>query len=854
MIDITNLFSSDTQEKSLTDIFSDYINNNSKQDSINMSVKDTPALTQGEKFLKYQTKIKDIVSNESNQYSDLDIEGFTSESFSTLSSNVDKSINKNFMNVSDTKINNALDVTIKDYKKITDAIEKKTKDYFNRVSTKNPYLGKNIKFSDGTVCYVTNQGVAKPYKGNTFGSISGKNGCPTAVVQVNLKWSSSYTEGATIPTNPPLLVGTPMKTDTSCGNEGRNVYVDSTLYKPSATYDGCYINSGSMKYVGDAPDKTGAAKGKYSYEACQQAAASSGSQFFALQNVSPSTDLGYCSIGNDGRAATKLGKSTILGNKVMLWQSGTGGKPGNIAKITKEGGLVVISSTGTTLFSTPVKNLQPTNLVGCYTNDLKTPAMTAYNNGAQIYNDKQCQTIAEQGKYAYYGLSDPASGAGAKCLLGNDIKSIQNGGVSQSCATLANMTKTGGQDSTAVYRTKDAGYLFLLRLGDDGSMYIQETSKWSIIWNANTAGRLKDSEPNYIAKKGKYGRDYLTSNGDTLASGDWIASNNGKMGLFMQSDGNLVLYAFVMKENCNPMKNSKLGGGVKADALYKMDKVGVPSAVGSVGYVDEDALLYTYPSNNTGLTTKYTTFTGFDSAGNDIKGASKANSSIANCQKDCDANKGCFGFVFDNERKMCYPKGAGVVNNTLINNPKINTYVRNKGPIKLPEGVKDNSVVNIDSLQFSKYSKAGPVKGPYGLLKATGADMKQEKQTSSKLAGIVPQISNETKQFLSSNTTINSDMKSASTGLDIYGGKYKSASDVVDLLDPKKREGFKNSLESELQNLRDMENKIVSLHDNNIDNMLEDSDIVILQQNYHYILWSILAITTTLVAIKVLNK
>jgi len=123
------------------------------------------------------------------------------------------------------------------YKEITT----KSLSTLNRLSSNNPYLNKNIRFRDGTTCYVTNQGIAKPYTSwSIYKNTIGKNGCPKDVIKLNIPWSRSFIQGAVIPTNPELIVGPNMIENESCGAEGKNVYVSALINNPSSEYIGCY--------------------------------------------------------------------------------------------------------------------------------------------------------------------------------------------------------------------------------------------------------------------------------------------------------------------------------------------------------------------------------------------------------------------------------------------------------------------------------------------------------------------------------------------------------------------------------------------------------------------------------------
>jgi hypothetical protein len=49
-------------------------------------------------------------------------------------------------------------------------------------------------------------------------------------------------------------------------------------------------------------------------------------------------------------------------------------------------------------------------------------------------------------------------------------------------------------------------------------------------------------------------------------------------------------------------------------------------------------------------------------------------------------------------------------------------------------------------------------------------------------------------------------------------------------------------------------NKKVTNFDTNVENMLKDSDIVVLQKNYNYLFWSILAVGTVLISMNIAKK
>ena len=124
--------------------------------------------------------------------------------------------------------------SLKEYNDLLAKVSGSTTGYINRTSSNNRYLNKYISWSDnGAIMYVTNQGVAKHITNWTaYEGMWGKKGCPTdkSLIKLDIPWNDSYLiEGTTIPTRPPLVVGTSISAAQSCGNEGNNVYVKSLV-------------------------------------------------------------------------------------------------------------------------------------------------------------------------------------------------------------------------------------------------------------------------------------------------------------------------------------------------------------------------------------------------------------------------------------------------------------------------------------------------------------------------------------------------------------------------------------------------------------------------------------------------
>jgi hypothetical protein len=219
----------------------------------NSTFLESNSLMQGSKFKNYQNKkiMKQEVNNTPL------IEGFTATELTTKSNNV---INETQINKQDEQILQNLkseyQKTLEQYNSILKSIENDSKIFIDRTNPNNPYLNKTIKFTTGHICYVTNQGVVKYIPSQ---EIWDSVNAPKDVINVNLPWLNEYNKkGVNIPTQPPLITGTPVKKGQSLGNEGKNIRANSIIQNKNATNMGCFIDdfeNPTLTYIGDKPPR-----------------------------------------------------------------------------------------------------------------------------------------------------------------------------------------------------------------------------------------------------------------------------------------------------------------------------------------------------------------------------------------------------------------------------------------------------------------------------------------------------------------------------------------------------------------------------------------------------------------------
>lgn len=817
---------------SIVNLFSDFNDSTKTKRHKKESYNITPSLNQGENFKKYQKKIKknleEVIENVNSK------EGFTGMPSSSqnntqnntgLTNQTSQLIENNSMSPSQEKtvqnLKSQYNSTLSQYSSLLAKMNQTASNYFNRTNSNNPYLNKVVSFTTGEKAYVTNMGVLKYIPSNDIlNSIPSSN----QIVQLDMSWNNLWSSpGAQIPTNPPLLSGTPLQSQQSLGNEGTNVYVNRLNNNPKSAYTGCYADNASsplMTFVGAKPSSD--ASGSFTYNMCQQAAIDGGYQYFALQNVDNSTSKGYCAVSNNQTTATSLGVSTVQNGQYSLWNSNTGGQSGNTATLTNTGSLAVINSNGQSVYITPNSNAQPSNYLGCYA-DKSNRAMTKYNNGKKQYNLDQCQQAASDASYQFFGLQNSTSGTNAQCFLSNNFSQASEYGIAGNCTQISDGSWSGGGWSNAIYNTDDPNSNYYLILQDNGNMSINRgtgpNDNQGNIWSSNTNGKQKSANPSYAATKGKYGKNWIP-NDSTLAAGDFIGSNSGNIVLMMQTDGNLVLYTFDVASNCAKMSDGNMGAGAGGNALYDILGQTFPDNISKLGYIGANSELHTYPSTNIKYANSYTLVPGSDSTGNDIAGASYSNATVSSCMNTCNNNSQCGGFTFTNN--TCNPKTSGMYpSGSKQNNQAVSLYFRNKTPIKIPNGVQ-NVINNIDSVTYQNYIVGNNTNSVNLGLDSAVSAQKQELSTLEKtLNNLASQLSELTGETVS-------DLNNNENQLD------------------KNIKGIGNYLKDIKVN-----NTKIKDFNSNSEAILQDSDLTVLKENQNYILWSILAVATVIISMNI---
>jgi molecular chaperone GrpE (heat shock protein) len=155
------------------------------------------------------------------------------------------------------------------------------------------------------------------------------------------------------------------------------------------------------------------------------------------------------------------------------------------------------------------------------------------------------------------------------------------------------------------------------------------------------------------------------------------------------------------------------------------------------------------------------------------------------------------------------------------------TYVRAMMPESPPLGVSQNTN-NTDTITYNNYVNGGAISNEYGLAQATSVQQQQLSQLQTQLNLLTQQITTITSQYENGVNELESQSQENVSGLSGYL--------------------------SQLINTNDNISSTTKMNSGNLQNILSDSDIIVLQKNYSYLVWSILAVGTVLITMNIVKK
>ena len=310
--------------KLISNIQTTFINNDEKDDKKHPS----RFQTQGEKYLKYNEMRTDEIKPQFKLM----------ENFSIMNNNAVENKNKK-------EIQELIDLD-KEYKKKLSQysnqrqiLMRDTNMYLNKISSsENRLLGQNVRFNNGEIGYVTEQGLYKKYDSfDLYQNTIGKNGCPSNYEQLNIN-----RDGDKIGTNPPLNLGSSMEWGQSCGNAGKNVYVINSEEPDEPTYVGCYKSSSDngLTYQSDMGSTA-------DINSCKYRAFDTGNGVFAIG--SGGKDTSKCYIGTNLDKAKSGGEAKIYKE---TWNAGGPFTNSTKAGLNNAGQLVITNNDNSEIYYT----------------------------------------------------------------------------------------------------------------------------------------------------------------------------------------------------------------------------------------------------------------------------------------------------------------------------------------------------------------------------------------------------------------------------------------------------------------------------------------------------------------------
>ena len=200
-----------------------------------------------------------------------------------------------------------------------------------------------------------------------------------------------------------------------------------------------------------------------------------------------------------------------------------------------------------------------------------------------------------------------------------------------------------------------------------------------------------------------------------------------------------------------------------------------------------------------------------------------------------------------------YPYGTSAYNL----DETLDIYVKQSQPLNLTPGVP-STTVNVDSYTYQSYSNGGSFASAYGLPAATAQEQQQLTTLKSQLDSLSSQISALTVQTGSGLTDTINQSNANTSGLSTGSSQITNTNQQVTAqTNPPLPSGTVTDADatSNANAIAGQESFTVSNNDiSGIQRIVQESDIVVLQKNFEYLFWSILAAGTVIVAMNIAKK
>ena len=593
----------------------------------------------------------------------------------------------------------------------------------------------------------------------------------------------------------------------------------------------------------------------------------------------------------------------------------SGSTSANLSSIpnTTKGSNVVVGQTcgneGSNVVVSKVLNTPSSSYVGCYNDSATTPTMTSVGSGDKIYNYDSCQEAALNSGSSYFGLQglDTTTNL-SSCYITNDVSSAKKyGEATTMCSSDSDGNIYGNTLVNAIYENPSGNTTYVGTYGDAPSramplvnggsrtftynscreQAVKTGSKYFGLQYFNSGNQMAQCTlSNDFTEASKYGKRYnestgrdgkkygggwsnsiyqlesdlanyqgcyndsasspaMTSVGDGSATYSFstckdAATSSGSKYFALQGTAAGSSKCFVSNDlssakkygeakPCSKSLDDKSYGNYGINAIYKMNQLGDASLVGKMGYVDFNSSLKEFPTSMVGLESTYDRYDNYGTTVTSI--STLQNATYDSAASKCSSSSSYYGFTLDNSTNVAEFYGSAVMNpSNRILKPNTTLYIREQMIQNLNSSC-NKQVTNIDSTQWKNYVKKSGYMTP-----STTCDLSDAITSASKKSDTIQnKIIITAKKIIKILNDLNKKTNSinSKTGLNT------------------------NTIQANIQKYNDViveMGEFTDIRENNISNIVKESDIKVLQENYGYMFWSILAIATVIVTMNVMRK
>jgi hypothetical protein len=351
---------------------------------------------------------------------------------------------------------------------------------------------------------------------------------------------------------------------------------------------------------------------------------------------------------------------------------------------------------GKSVFVDKLQDNPTVNFLGLYYDNLETPLISFIDNGNESYTFNSCKNAAANYGYTYFSLQgvDPTNSniQSVKCGLTNDVNNAESSGLADTspCQPQSDGNTYGGVNCISIYQTSDQDNIGCFKNNESNPQMsvIMENTNYNTC--LNTA-----SGQNYAY----FALGPNTDNGATCYASNSL-SDSTEPGLYPSS----AVY------------RGNTYGASGVNAIYKITSPSYPNQFGQTAYINEDTKSLPYQLNDLTNSNNYSKITNYDTGINQTSLQTIPNSNPQDCATQCSNNSQCFAYTMDNNAQTCnlYPSSAVFMSDT----PPSTSDIRNNVDTYLSIPTVNNhsscnkDVIPIDSVRFQNYVPLGQTMTP----------------------------------------------------------------------------------------------------------------------------------------------